>query len=160
MKSIKAPKVIVPRIGKENMPCDGNYLCETNLCVEQKCKLDPKADVTPVYDYRALNAALWQIADTRFKGKPRKADTYQALLMADPSVPYGTLISVISAMRCKMPEFGKMPQPCYLPTDDENLKKAANPVDDVGLLYDTARADYDPDKMALFHDILFSGGFQ
>ena len=33
-------------------------------------------------------------------------------------------------------------------------------VDDAGFLYDTARADYDPDKMALFHDILFSGGFQ
>ena len=63
-------------------------------------------------------------------------------------------------MRCRLPEFGKVPEQCFLPTDDENLKKAANPVDNEDRLYDTTRVDYNPDKMALFHDILFSGGFQ
>ena len=43
---------------------------------------------------------------------------------------------------------------------DEALKKAPNPIDPVGYLYDTARAPYDPTKMALFHDILFSTGFE
>jgi hypothetical protein len=45
-------------------------------------------------------------------------------------------------------------------TADEVLTKAANPMDDLGRLYDTARVDYDPDKMALFNDILFSRGFE
>ena len=80
--------------------------------------------------------------------------------MADPSVPYGTLISVISAMRCKMPEFGKENATCYLPTADEKLRTAANPVDDAARLYDTTRTPYDPNKHALFPDGVFSGGFR
>ena len=113
-----------------------------------------------LFDYRKLNAALVEIAGRRFGNQMRKAETYQAVLMADPAVPYGTLISVISAMRCKMSDFGKELQTCYLPTADEKLKASPNPVDDVGRLYDTSRTPYDPGKHALFSDVVFSGGFR
>ncbi len=158
--TIKEPKLRVPRAGRPGEACDGAYLCETNTCVNQVCKANPDFDVTPVFDYRLLNRALVQIAETRFKGQKRKPDTYQAILMADPAVPYGTLISVISAMRCPMPAFGQPSLTCFLPTADENLKKAENPVDDVARLYDTARTPYDPTQHALFPDVVFSGGFR
>ena len=63
-------------------------------------------------------------------------------------------------MRCTMPELGKEPAGCMLPTDDERLKKAQDPIDPVTRLYDTERASYDPNKMALFHDVVFSPGVQ
>jgi hypothetical protein len=63
-------------------------------------------------------------------------------------------------MRCKLPDFGKEVTPCALPTEDPALKKSPNPVAPNGKLFDTARAAYDPKKMALFHDILFSSGFE
>lgn len=158
--TLKAPKLVLPRVGQPGTACDGAYQCETNLCVNQTCKLDEKTPAAPVYDYRKLSQALHKIAGDRFRGQTRKPESYQALLMADPSVPYGTLISVISAMRCKMPDFGKDAATCYLPTADEKLKAAANPVDDAARLYDTTRAPYDPDKFALFSDVVFSGGFR
>jgi len=67
---------------------------------------------------------------------------------------------VISAMRCKMPDFGKEVATCYLPTADEKLRANPNPVDDVARLYDTTRTPYDPNKHALFSDVVFSGGFR
>lgn len=158
--TLKVPKLELQRIGQPGTACDGSYLCETNLCVQQQCKYDEKTPVTPVYDYRKLSQALHQIAFNRFNGQFRKPETYQALLMADPSVPYGTLISVISAMRCKMPDFGKEAPTCYLPTADEKLKAKQNPVDDAARLYDTTRTPYDPNKHALFSDVVFSGGFR
>jgi len=158
--TLKAPKLVLPLIGRPGDQCDGGYLCETNRCVNQQCVADPSLDAAPVFDYRKLNAALGEIATRRFLGQKRKAETYQALLMADPAVPYGTLISVISAMRCPMAPFGKETTTCYLPTADEALKKAATPVDDVAKLYDTDRVSYDPNKHALFSDVVFSGGFR
>jgi len=177
------PKLRVPRIGRPGDKCDGDYLCETNRCVDQRCaylqrcdgkpalcdttrcvssQCVPAADIdlTPVYDYRALNAALVEIATRRYAGKIRKPETYQALLMADPSIPYGTLISVISAMRCPMAKFGEPSHMCFLPTADEKLKKADNPVDAAAHLYDTDRTPYDPKQHALFPDVVFSGGFR
>ena len=44
--------------------------------------------------------------------------------------------------------------------ESNNLKKAQNPVDAIGKLYDTERAAYDPTKMALFHDVVFSPGVE
>lgn len=158
--TIKEPKLRVPRIGRAGDACDGDYLCESNTCVNQVCKANPAVDETPVFDYRALNKALIEIAARRFKGQIRKPETYQAILMADPAVPYGTLISVISAMRCAMPAFGQASLPCFLPTADETLKKAQNPEDEVARLYDTDRTPYDPAKHALFSDVVFSGGFR
>lgn len=159
--TIQQPKLVLDRIGRVGDSCDGAYMCETGVCdgKTQKCVTGAEAPV-PVFDYRRLNAELYDIAKRRYAGRKRALPTYQAILMADDTTPYSTIIAFMGAMRCKMPEFGKAPVPCYMPTDDENLKKAANPVDDVGFLYDTTRADYDPDKMSLFHDILFSGGFQ
>lgn len=158
--SLKAPKLVLNLTGRPGDPCDGGYQCETNKCVKQVCVADPTMDVTPVFDYRKLNAALVEIAGRRFGNQMRKAETYQAVLMADPAVPYGTLISVISAMRCKMPDFGKELETCYLPTADEKLRASPNPVDDVARLYDTTRTPYDPQKHALFSDVVFSGGFR
>jgi biopolymer transport protein ExbD len=159
--TLQSPKAVIPRTGQTGSRCDGAYMCESNSCdtATQTCKAsnDPPA---PVYDYRLLNKTLYDIAKARYAGKTRKQDTYQAILMADGSIPYGTIVSLMSAMRCKMPDVGKTAGPCYLPNADDALKKAANPVDDKNWVYDTDRANYDPDKMALFHDIIFSTGFE
>lgn len=171
--TLKAPKLELPLTGQPGAECDGGYLCATNLCVKQVCVDEPSTTAAPVFDYRALNKALLEISTRRFLGQQRKAETYQALLMADPSVPYGTLISVISAMRCPMAPFGKdvverlgpdgKPDKiatCYLPTADVKVKTGVNPVDDELRLYDTDRVPYDPLKHALFSDVVFSGGFR
>ena len=163
--TLKEPKARIPRTGRPGDRCDSSFECETNRCgARQVCELDPKADVTPVFDYRKLNDTLVEIANRRFNdpARPpyRKLETYQAVLMADPSIPYGSLISVISAMRCKMAAFGTERPTCYMPTNDELLKKQQNPVDEIARLYDPDRTDYDPDKHALFSDVVFSTGFR
>ena len=144
-------------------PCDGPYMCESNNCKisTKQCEASTTGEVdAPVFDYRAINAALFEIADRHYSKKHRNEKTYVARLMADPTIPYSTIISMMGAMRCKLPELGKESEPCLLPTADEELKKAPKPIDEIGHVYDTARADYDPNKMALFHDILFSSGFE
>ncbi|HEY0190431.1 MAG TPA: biopolymer transporter ExbD [Kofleriaceae bacterium] len=159
--TLKEPKITFARTGREGEACDGPYMCETNSCdaATQKC-VASHDEAQPVFDYRALNNALFEIANRRYTGKQRKNETYQAILMADGAIPYGTIVSVMSAMRCKLPELGKEVQACSLPTEDPALKKAPQPISPNGKLYDTARASYDPRKMALFHDILFSSGFE
>lgn len=163
--TISAPKLRLPRVGKPGDRCDSNQMCETNVCNEkQQCVESPGQAATPVFDYRALNDALYDIAARYYvmggAPRPRKADSYQAVLMADPAVPYGTLVAVIGAMRCKMPAFGQQPRPCYLPTADEAATKAPDPVDKIKLLYDTTRVNYDPAVHALFPNVVFSGGFR
>lgn len=159
--TLQQPKAAFLRTGRDGEACDGAYMCESNLCDPPtgRCKAGTEAPA-PVFDYRAINAALFEIASRRYAGKARGALTYQVRLMADSQIPYATIVSIMSAMRCRMPEFGKNQQRCLLPTEDEALKKAANPIDKVGYLYDTTRAPYDPATMALFHDILFSSGFE
>ena len=159
--TLQQPKASFLRTGRDGEPCDGAYMCESNTCDQatQRCKAGPDAPA-PVFDYRAINAALFEIANRRYAGKARAAATYQVRLMADSQIPYATIVSLMGSMRCRMPEFGKNQDRCLLPTEDEALKKAASPIDSVGYLYDTARAPYDPAKMALFHDILFSSGFE
>jgi len=159
--TLKEPKVVFPRAGREGEACDGAYMCESNACdaTTQKCVASHE-EAAPVFDYRGLNNALFEIANRRYTGKQRKNETYQAILMADGAIPYSTIVSVMSAMRCKLPEFGKEVTACALPTEDPALKKAPQPISPNGKLYDTARASYDPRKMALFHDILFSSGFE
>jgi|JI10StandDraft_1071094.scaffolds.fasta_scaffold56992_2 biopolymer transport protein ExbD len=162
--TIQAPKLRLPRIGHAGEKCDANQMCETNFCNPQRLCQDLKGmAVTPVFDYRALNDALYDVAVRHFVmggARPRKAESYQAVLMADPSVPYGTLVAVIGSMRCKMPAFGQPPATCFLPTADENLRKNPNPVDEAARLYDTTRTNYDPNIQALFPDVVFSGGFR
>jgi hypothetical protein len=119
-----------------------------------------KEDLAPVFEYRKLNDALFEIANRRYAGKVRKADTYAIVLQADGAIPYSTIVSIMAAMRCKLPAIGTEVTSCALPTEDPELKKAPEPISPDGKLYDTARAPYDPKKMALFHDIQFSSGFE
>ncbi len=163
--TISAPKLRLPRIGRAGERCDSNQMCETNYCsVRQVCQDLRGMATTPVFDYRALNDALYDIAVRHFVmggARPRKAESYQAVLMADPSVPYGTLVAVIGSMRCKMPAFGQPSVTCFLPTADAALKDPTKPpVDDRARLYDTTRTNYDPNIQALFPDVVFSGGFR
>ncbi|HEY5952284.1 MAG TPA: biopolymer transporter ExbD [Kofleriaceae bacterium] len=161
--TLSAPKATFPRTGRDGEQCDGNYMCESNFCrnTTQKCEVSPHKDVPlPVFDYRGLSNTLFEIANRRYAGKQRKADTYQIILMADGQIPYNTIASVMSAMRCRMPDFGKDTSGCALPTEDPDLKKARDPISPDKRLYDTARATYDPKTMALFSDILFSSGFE
>lgn len=157
--TLAAPKQSFPRVGRDGEQCDGNYMCESNSCLLQKCA--PAASVpVPVFDYRGLSNALFEIANRRYVGKARKADTYQVILMADGSIPYATIAATMASMRCKMPDFGKETTGCALPTEDPELKKAKDPMSPDKKLYDTSRAAYDPKTMALFSDILFSSGFE
>jgi biopolymer transport protein ExbD len=162
--TLQAPKNTFPRTGRNNDPCDGAYMCESGFCTDTRKCAPPAAGSTivpgPVYDYRGLSNALSEIATRRYTGKQRKQDTYQIILMADGSIPYGTITSVMSAVRCKLPEFGKEPTGCLLPSDDKDLKAAKDPISEKSRAYDTTRAVYDPTKMALFSDILFSSGFE
>jgi biopolymer transport protein ExbD len=159
--TLTAPKQVFQRTGREGEPCDGAYMCESNSCdaATQRC-VPSRDDPAPVFDYRALNNAMFEIANRRYFGKQRKPETYQAILMADGSIPYSTIVAVMSTMRCKLPDFGKEVTSCALPTEDPALKQAKEPIAPNGKLFDTSRAAYDPKKMALFHDILFSSGFE
>jgi biopolymer transport protein ExbD len=163
--TLPAPKAVFPRTGRDGDSCDGAYMCESGYCSETaKCTMSPKEQQaiapTPVFDFRGLSNALFEIANRRYTGKQRKQETYQIILMADGAIPYNTIASVMAAMRCKMPEFGKEPTGCALPTDDADLHKAKDPVSPDKTLFDTTRASYDPKTMALFSDILFSSGFE
>jgi len=159
--SLNTPKQVFQRTGLDGQVCDGAYMCESNSCdaATQRC-VPSRDEPAPVFDYRALNNAMFEIANRRYAGKLRKAETYQAILMADGAIPYSTIVSVMGAMRCKLPELGKEVTRCALPTEDPALKKAKDPIAPNGKLFDTSRAPYDPKTMALFHDILFSSGFE
>jgi len=151
------PLIALPRTGHEGEQCDGSYMCESN-----KCDLDRGVCVTSqdtpqaVFDYRKLNKVLYDITVKHYKGKFRKYPTYQGILMADARIPYSTIAAVMTAMRCKLVELNKEPTSCMLPTEDPALHAATDPISPNGKLFDTLRAPYDPDKMALFSDILFS----
>lgn len=126
----------------------------------------------PAYDYKALNQALYGIARRLWRDKVprplRKMETYQVILMADGDIPYGTIIATMDAMRCKLPEQGKVGG-CLFPADKKAIEEAQKisgpPPNDVDSLlsrtglFDPDKIKYDPDAHALFHDILFSPGF-
>lgn len=160
--TLQAPKAQFPRTGRTGDVCDGGYMCESGNCDSKTgtCKDDATARSAPVFDYRAINAALIEIANRRFGGKQRPANSYDLTLMADQTTPYSTIISMMNAVRCKLPEIGKDDEGCLLPTEDENLKKAADPIDKKAHLFDTTRVNYDANTMGLFPDIRFSGGFE
>lgn len=155
------------RTGRDGEPCDGAYMCESNFCAPPPAPGTPgrctpgKDDPAPVFDYRGLNDALFEIARRRYASppRPRRAETYTIVLQADGTIPYATLVSIMTAMRCKLPAVGVPSKACALPTDDPKLRDAAEPISQDGKLYDTRRAPYDPTTMALFHEIQFSTGF-
>ncbi len=163
--TLAQPKAVFPRTGRDGESCDGAYMCESGFCGESlRCGPPPAKQraisPTPVFDFRGLSNALFEIANRRYTGKTRKQETYQIILQADGAIPYNTIASVMAAMRCKMPDFGKEPTGCALPTDDPDLHAAKDPVSPDRTLFDTTRASYDPKSMALFSDILFSSGFE
>jgi biopolymer transport protein ExbD len=100
------------------------------------------------YELEKINAALYEIAARRWKGKPRARQTYEVILMADGSVAYDTIIATMDALRRKLPEPGK-------PDGFLGMPKEANRGTE-------ARPDlvpvepFDPDVHYLFPDILFS----
>ena len=52
-------------------------MCETNWCdpKTRRCAPSPaKDELAPVFEYRKLNDALFEIAQRRYAGKPRKAE--------------------------------------------------------------------------------------
>lgn len=168
------PKLVLPRSGKDGDGCDGPYMCESNSCSSEtrKC-VASKEQPQPVYDYRALNRALLEIATRRYSGKQRKLDTYQIILQADERIPYSTIVSSMAALRCALPDVGGDPKSCAMPVSAEELKRyeekwakatkkpAGNgPISSDGRVYDPERAAYDPKTMALFHEIAFSAGYE
>jgi biopolymer transport protein ExbD len=161
---LKEPKIELPLTGKVGNPCTASFECGSNTCKGPAsngvCAVNPDGlPDAPVFDYRKLNDTLFEIAFRHYNGKKRKLKTYQAILMADGTIPYGTIISVMDAMRCKMPPPG-VPGDCWFPSTDEPIKKIPEGIDAPSRLYDADRVAYDPTKMALFHDILFSSGFE
>ncbi len=164
--------LVLPRVGYDGDACDGGYMCESGYCEEKTQTCEPSKEVDdegrppprlPVFDYRRLNDRLYQIATQYYKGKKRRFETYQALLQPDETTPYETLISIMAAMRCKMPPFGEKVDRCFLPSIDDTMKDAAkfpSGEDEFNRLYDPERVAYDPDRYALFSDIVFSPGYE
>lgn len=167
--TLAAPKAAFPRTGRDGDSCDGPYMCESGYCShDNKCGPSPSQNnapaPTPVFDYRGLSNALYEISNRHYNGKVRKLETYQIILMADGSIPYATIASAMAAMRCKLPEFGKEPKPCAIPTEDPDTIKRMR-AQKISVLPDNTQLDpetaaYNPDKMALFSTILFSSGFE
>jgi biopolymer transport protein ExbD len=163
--TVSSPKAVFPRTGRDGESCDGAFMCESGYCSEAlRCSNPPAAQQaitpTPVFDFRGLSNALFEIANRRYVGKIRKRETYQVILQADGAIPYNTIASTMAAMRCHMPEFGKEPLGCAIPTDNPEIKKAKDAMSPDHTAFDTDRASYDPKTMALFSDILFSSGFE
>jgi biopolymer transport protein ExbD len=154
------PGNVFPRLTNTNgSSCEGPYNCESNNCIDRKCA--PSADLQQlVYDYRGLNNRLFEIANRRYAGKARKHDTYSIVLQADGAIPYSAIVSVMAAMRCKLPDPGKDIVMCRMPNDNPEFKASGELVSKDGKSFNTEKAAYDPKTMALFPSIQFSSGFE
>ena len=168
------PKLVLSRSGKDGEKCDGPYMCESNACdADTRTCVASSDQPLPVFDYRALNRALLEIATRRYTGKQRKLDTYQIILQADEKIPYSTIVSTMAAMRCVLPDIGGDVKSCAMPVDAAELKAyeekwsratkkpaGTGPISSDGRIYDREKAPYDPKTMALFHEIAFSAGYE
>ncbi len=158
--TLKDPKATFTRTGKEGESCDGGYMCESDACTGDlgtgKCVPNKTTDPTPVFDYRAINKTLAEIAGRRYGGKPRKDDTYHATLQADPAIPYATVVAVMAAMRCPLPALGAEAKGCEMPTQDKSLTGISADKK----FFNTTNTNYDPATMALFPEVRFSSGFE
>lgn len=167
--TLNQPKLVLKRSGADGDRCDGDYMCESGYCGGKTavCEAPPPNAKNPgfrqlVFDYRILNNALVEIVKRRYAGKPRPLQTYRITLQLDQSVPYSTVVALMSSVRCKMPDFGKSLNPCQLPSIDAALKDAVKFPAGVDLdsgTYDTDRVNYDPEAQALFSGIILSDGF-
>ena len=85
--TLQEPKARIPRVGVNGQACLTKVNCESGYCDPKgkTCAPHPNPEVKPipVFDYQALNNALYEIASRRYKGKRRATATYQAILMAD-----------------------------------------------------------------------------
>lgn len=158
------PGYTIPRmLNTTGKACDGPYMCESNVCDFGVC-LASQDTPQVVYDYRTLNTLLGNIASTHYKGKRRKADHYAIVLQADQSIPYSVIVSVMTAMRCKMAPMGQPAKACLMPNEDKAFKAKNQQfeTDSAGnrLSYNTDLVDYDPERMALFPNIQFSSDFE
>jgi biopolymer transport protein ExbD len=157
------PGNVFPRItGTLGQSCDGPYMCESNTCDNGVCVAS--TDIPqPVYPYRKLNDALFEIAQRRYAtptGKIRKRDTYTIVLQADGAIPYSVVVSVMTAMRCKLPPIGKEAVACRFPNEDKKFLESGDALSKDGRYFNTEKAAYDPKTMALFPQIQFSSGFE
>jgi biopolymer transport protein TolR len=123
-------------------------------------------DATWAFEYRALNDFLYNLAK-QWSNKQRAFATYKVVLQVDKDAPYGTLIAIMDTLRCKLPPPGKESEaPCLLPRIGQGAD--GNPEIDpatkkpilIGPDGKRITAPYNPDTMALFHDIIFSPGFK
>lgn len=105
-------------------------------------------------EYAKLNELLYDIAQRRWAGKTRELPTYDIMLMAEPTIPYGEIIKVMDAMRCKLPTGDAPVQACYFP--EESMAEATEPVSEIQRIYDPKRKAYDPETDALFNRIAFA----
>ena len=113
-----------------------------------------RADEAPRYDYAALNNALYEIANRRWRGKLRTVETYEIILQCDPEIPYETVVDIMDAVRRRIPPGlaanAMLPQ-VTMPKGQEQAD-ATQP----GGKKWVPVEPYDPDKHFLFPDILFA----
>jgi biopolymer transport protein ExbD len=114
--------------------------------------LPTPAGELPRYDLPKINAALYEIASRRWRGKLRARDTYEIILMADGTIPYQTIIETMDALRRKPVDKTKDDGFVGMPAEaNQGTAQAPKLV---------PTEPYDPDKHFLFPDILFSKGFE
>ena len=169
--TLQDPAASAERTGKIGNDCRTDAQCEQATCdYETYTCIVPADEVEPipVFDWSRINAKLHEIATRRWKGQIRKPDTFRLWLQADGTVPYGTIIASMDAVRCNFPdsvaadavETGHAPK-CLFPSNDEVVKQSEDPAAiELSPRYDWERKKYDPDTDALFHDVIFSTRIQ
>lgn len=162
--SFKEPKALIPAAGANGSGCVADHQCQSGNCdrTQLVCQPNTSSQIKPipVFNYQQLNNAIYEIAKRNYgeSNQPRNLKTYQVFLMAEPDTPYGTIVAVMDAIRCKLPEADTLASVCQLPLSKEAyeaLKKSADASKFKYFFDGTSRA-YNPDTDALFHDILFS----
>jgi biopolymer transport protein ExbD len=113
-----------------------------------------RQDEAPRFDYAALNNALYEIADRRWRGKLRGQDTYEIILQCDPDIPYETVVDIMDAVRRRIPPGlrpGAILPPVTLPKAEKQAAPAGAGTADKWVPVEP----FDPDRHYLFPDILF-----
>jgi|SRR5678815_889537 biopolymer transport protein ExbD len=132
----------------------------------QRLPAKDASDPTWNFEYRGLNDFLYKLAG-QWTNKVRAFETYKVVLQVDKDAPYGTLIAVMDTLRCKLPPEGKEAEgPCLLPRVAQaadgtvEMDPATGKALIIGPDGKKLTSPYNPDTMALFHDIIFSPGYK